>query len=67
MNHDECVLFGLSVDVRMRYIIAAAGTGIIFVVLSYINQRQGHHELAAILAAAAILFLAFAIGMFVLR
>jgi hypothetical protein len=51
----------------MRYVIAAAVTGIVFAALSFLNQGQGRDMLAAILAAAAILFLAFAIGMFVLR
>ena len=51
----------------MGITIAAALTGIICAVLSYLNQRKGRDILAAILSAAAILFLAFAIGMFVLR
>jgi len=51
----------------MGVIAAVALTGTICGVLSYLNQRQGRDILAAILSAAAILFLAFAFGMFVLR
>ena len=51
----------------VRYTIAAALTGIVFAVLSYLNQGQGRDMFAAILAAAAILFLGLCIGMFFWR
>ena len=48
----------------MKYIIAAAAAGIIFAVLSYVNQGQGRDMFAAMLAAAAVLFLFLCVGMF---
>ena len=48
-------------------IIAAAGTGLIFAVLAYFNRRQGRDMLAAILAAAAILFAVLCVGLVILR
>jgi hypothetical protein len=57
-------MIGLS---QWTYIVAAAVTGIICAVLSYLNQRQGHDILAAILAAAAILFAVLCVGLAILR
>ena len=51
----------------MGVIAAVALTGTICGVLSYLNQRQGHDILAAILAAAAILFAVVCVGLVVLR
>lgn len=49
------------------YIVAAAVTGIIYSLLSYLAQRQGRDMLAAILAAAAILFSLVCVGMVIWR
>jgi hypothetical protein len=49
---------------QWEYIIAAAATGIIYAALSYFTQRQGRDMLAAILAAAAIVFYVLCVGMF---
>jgi hypothetical protein len=51
----------------MGVITAAAVTFTICAVLAYLNQRQGHDILAAILAAAAILFAVVCVGLVVLR
>jgi len=52
---------------QWTYIVAAAVTGIIYAVLSYLTQRQGRDMLAAILAAPAILFSVVCVGMFFWR
>ena len=52
---------------QWAYIVAAAMTGRIFASLSYLNQRQGRDVLAAILAAAPILFLFLCVGMIIWR
>jgi hypothetical protein len=49
------------------YIVATGATGLIFTLLSYLNQRQGRDMLAAILAAAAIVFYVLFVGMFFWR
>jgi hypothetical protein len=52
---------------QSMYILAAAVTGIVYSVLSYLCQRQGRDMLAAALAAAAILFSVLCIGLVIWR
>jgi hypothetical protein len=51
----------------MGVIAAVALTGTICGVLSYLNQRQGHDILAAILAAGAIMFAVVCVALVILR
>jgi hypothetical protein len=52
---------------QWAYIIGAGATGAIYAMLSYLTQRQGRDVLAAILAAAAIIFSGLCVGLVIWR